>query len=246
MVNDLLAVIAIAEVLVLILALFRFFRQRENTLAESGAYAIIAAMMLLSFLFQSGFMPGLRYPALAAEVLVVLASGHYLYRQRAGLGGDLLRFAAFAREHRIASTVVLLVLGSLAARAIFVPPAAYHWERLIPVIHCQLSNGFPPTAPSPGSLLPLYPLNTGVLGHLVLRYGTDTGLGLFGLLWARKLQDRSHQRCVWRTSGWQGIERSDWYGPALPQQAPAKKEDRQEDREADRKADSRDPPPRAG
>jgi glycerol-3-phosphate acyltransferase PlsY len=44
-------------------------------------------------------------------------------------------------------------------------------------------------------------------------------LGLFGLLWARKLQDRSHQRRVWLDSGWQGTEHSDWYGPSRSGQA---------------------------
>lgn len=37
-------------------------------------------------------------------------------------------------------------------------------------------------------------------------------LGLFGLLWLRKLQDRAHQRQVWARSGWEGMGQSDWYG----------------------------------
>lgn len=182
MVNDLLAGLAIAEVVTLILALFTIFRQWGNTLAESGAYAIVVCMMSFSFLFQSGFMPGLRYPALAAELLVFLAGARFIFQQRVRLAADLQSFLAFTREHRVASVVVLLVLGYLAARAIFVPPAAYHWNRLMPVLHCQLSNGFPPTTPNAETLLPLYPINTAVLSHLFLRFYTDTGLGIFGFL----------------------------------------------------------------
>ena len=52
----------------------------------------------------------------------------------------------------------------------------------MPVLHCQLSNGFPPTTPTAGTLLPLYPINAAVLSHLVLRFNTDTGLGIFGFL----------------------------------------------------------------
>ena len=182
MVNEFLAGMAVMEVLTLILALFRLFRQWGNTLAESGAYAIVVAMMLFSFLFQSGFMPGLRYPALAAEIIVWLAGLRFICLHRRPLTTDLLAFLTFARTHRIASIVVAMALGYLAARAILVPPAAYHWDRLIPVLHCQLSQGFPPTPPAAETLLPLHPLNTAVLGHFVLRFNTDTGLGLFGFL----------------------------------------------------------------
>ena len=35
---------------------------------------------------------------------------------------------------------------------------------------------------------------------------------LFCLAWARKLQDRSHQQRVWTSSGWTGVDHSDWYG----------------------------------
>ena len=180
--NDLLAGMAIAEVITLILALFALFRQWENTLAESGAYAIVVSMMFFSFLFQSGFMPGLRYPALVSELLVFLAGARLIFNQRVRLAADLQNFLNFAREHRVASVVVSMVLCYLAARAIFVPPAAYHWNRLMPVLHCQLSNGFPPTTPTAGTLLPLYPINAAVLSHLVLRFNTDTGLGIFGFL----------------------------------------------------------------
>ncbi len=182
MLNDLLAGMAIVEVMTLILALFTLFRQWKNTLAESGAYAIVVSMMSFSFLFQSGFMPGLRYPALATELLVLLAGARFILKQRAYLATDLQRFLEFAREHRVASVFVLMVLCYLAARAILVPPAAYHWDRLMPVLHCQLSHGFPPTTPTAGTLLPLYPINTAALSHLVLRFNTDTGLGIFGFL----------------------------------------------------------------
>ena len=182
MVNDLLAGMAIAEVLTLILALFTLFRQWKNTIAESGAYAIVVAMIFFSFLFQSGFMPGLRYPALAAEALVWIASVRFVCKHRTPLAKDLMAFLDFARTHRVASVVVSMALCTLAARALLVPPAAYHWSRLMPVLHCQLSQGFPPTTPTAGTLLPLYPLNTAILGHLVLRFNTDMGLGLFGFL----------------------------------------------------------------
>jgi glycerol-3-phosphate acyltransferase PlsY len=37
-------------------------------------------------------------------------------------------------------------------------------------------------------------------------------LGLFLMLWLRKVQDRAHQRRVWLSSGWDGATHSDWYG----------------------------------
>ena len=108
--NDLLAGMAIAEVITLILALFALFRQWENTLAESGAYAIVVSMMSFSFLFQSGFMPGLRYPALVSELLVFLAGARLIFNQRVRLAADLQNFLNFAREHRVSSVVVSMVL----------------------------------------------------------------------------------------------------------------------------------------
>jgi hypothetical protein len=89
MVNNFLACMAITEAFALTLALFALFRQWGNTFAEAGAYAIVSAMMVFSFLFQSGFMPGLRYPALAAELLALVASLRYVLRQRGYLATDL-------------------------------------------------------------------------------------------------------------------------------------------------------------
>ncbi len=182
MVSDLLACIAIIEVFTLILALFALFRQWRNTLAEAGAYAIVVSMMIFSFLFQSGFMPGLRYPALAAEILVLIAGTRVIIQRRGSLATDLKRFLGFVLEHRVACTAVSVVLGYMAVRAILVPPAAYHWNELMPVLYCQLNNGFLPTTLTAKQLLPLYPINAEALAHLVLRFNTDTGLGIFGFL----------------------------------------------------------------
>ena len=51
----------------------------------------------------------------------------------------------------------------------------------MPVLYYQLNNGFPLAALAAKRLLPLYPINAGALAHLVLRFNTDTGLGVFGL-----------------------------------------------------------------
>lgn len=182
MLNDILAYLAIAEVMTLILALFALFRQWENTLAESGAYAIVVAMMLFSFLFQSGFMPGLHYPALAAEVFLLLAGLRLILKRRENLAADLHQVAMFAREHRIACGAVVVALVYLAAHAIWTHPAAYHWNRLMPVFYCQMYHGFLAETAARVSSLPLYPINADVLGLLVLRFNTDMGLGIFGFL----------------------------------------------------------------
>ncbi|MCP3952158.1 MAG: hypothetical protein GY697_08090, partial [Desulfobacterales bacterium] len=182
MVNDLLAGIALVEVSALTLALFALFRQWENTLAEAGAYAIVTCMMVFSFLFQSGFMPGLRYPSLVAEILVLITGARFIIQRRKNLAIDLRSFLGFARVYRVAFAAISVVLCYLATWAILVPPAAYHWNQLMPVLYCQLNNGFPLTAPTAEQILPLYPINTGALAHLVLRFNTDTGLGIFGFL----------------------------------------------------------------
>jgi hypothetical protein len=182
MVSDLLACIAIVEVFTLTLALFALFRQWENTLAEAGAYAIVGSMMVFSFLFQSGFMPGLRYPALTVEILVLITGTCFIIQRRASLATDFRSFLGFTLEHRIACAAISVVLCYLAARAILVPPAAYHWNQLMPVLYCQLNNGFPLAAPTAEQLLPLYPINADALAYLVLRFNTDTGLGIFGFL----------------------------------------------------------------
>ncbi len=173
---------AIVEVLALTLALFAVFRHWENTLAEAAAYAIVTAMMIFSFLFQSGFMPGLKYPALVAEGMVIASGVRTIIRRRGDLADDFGQFWVFFRSHRIACTVVLVVLCYLAAQAIGVSPAAYHWNRLTPVLYCQLNHGFPLGAPTAERLLPLFPLNAGILTQLVLRFNTDMGIGLFGLM----------------------------------------------------------------
>ena len=39
-------------------------------------------------------------------------------------------------------------------------------------------------------------------------------LGLFLLLWLRKLQDKAHQQRVWTEGGWADMQLSEWYGEA--------------------------------
>lgn len=182
MVNDLLAGMAIAEVMTLILALFTLFRQWNNTLSESGAYAIVVAMMLFSFLFQSGFMPGLHYPALIAEVLLLMASLGLILKRRGHIAADLRQIDLFARGHRVACGAVAVALGYLAVHALSRHPAAYHWDRLLPVLYCQMSHGFLQATTDRVASLPLYPINADVLSLLVLRFNTDMGLGIFGFL----------------------------------------------------------------
>lgn len=157
------------------------FRRWKLTVAEAAAYALLSALMVLSFVYQAVFLLGAPVLAMAAETLVTAAclwvtalSGRRLM-QEAGL------LAAFARAHTIAAASVAAILVVLSARALFPATETIPWETLWPVIDLQRQGSFFPAAAT-GSPQAMIPVNASILSHMFLRFNTGCGTGIFGLL----------------------------------------------------------------
>ena len=107
--------VGMAETTIYFMALMGVFRHGGCTLAEAGACAALAPVMLVSFLLQMTFMTGvaalsgiLRLALLATAVLLI-------WRRRGDLSGDGRALVRFARDHPLA---VAGLLGSLVALAV--------------------------------------------------------------------------------------------------------------------------------
>lgn len=105
------------ETAVYFLALLGVFRHGGCTLAEAGACAALAPVMLVSFVLQIAFMTG--FPALADLMrLMFLATAVLLaWRRRGDLYGDGQALVQFTRDHPLAVAGLLGGLGALAVAA---------------------------------------------------------------------------------------------------------------------------------
>lgn len=141
--------------------------------------------MLLSAIFQLAFIVGMPALAAGAEILLVLLAVSAAYRLRAKFREGLTVGRTFAAANPIAS-VCSIVLGLYLLLAGFVlPPQSEHWPGLVTVLSLQKSGSVLAalSAAHPAAAAdPLPPLNVAILAHLFLRFHTDFGLGLFGLM----------------------------------------------------------------
>ena len=164
-----------AELAALYLGGFAFFRQRGNTLAEAAAYAILTALMGLSFVFQLAFLSGTPALCFLVETVLLPLSLFYSFRLRGhifALGPVVLNFI---RGHGFGTVALALAWAGLLIK-ILVYPA--------PSITAGL--GFYPGAgfslaalTDPGG--GLSPVNHSLLPWLFTRFHLATGTGIFGL-----------------------------------------------------------------
>ncbi len=160
---------------------FGLFRRVGATVAESVAYAVITAMMALSFLYQVSFILGAPWLSVPAEIALSLFSVFIAWRCRAGIRGAWRTTMTFIRSHPAAALALTLVLGYMTVEALVLPPEPLYWEELGRVLLFQHNGSFfRPLAA--GWDQGLSPVNLSILSHLFLRRHADWGAGLPGLL----------------------------------------------------------------
>ena len=165
------------EIGLLLLAGFAIFKSWGHTFAEAAAYALITTLMLLSCLLQVAFLTGNPPISIGAEAALTILAATIAYRLRRYLGQTWFVIQNFVSGHPLASTVLLICFGYLATQAFLLPPARIHWENLGQVLRFQQH----------GTLFSndnqaLFPVNILFLPHLFLRFHTDMGIGLFGIM----------------------------------------------------------------
>lgn len=173
----------IAELIILSLGGFVFFRRRGNTVAESGAYGIMAVLMGLSLTFQASFLVRLPAAALFIEGLATASALVFIVRHRSELHLALTAARTLRSEHPLSFLVLGLVWSYLGITSVVIPPGTIHWEPLGRLLALERLPALFPTGPSPVTgASPALPVSTNilVLPHLFLRFHTDAGVGLLG------------------------------------------------------------------
>lgn len=165
------------EIGLLVLAGFALFRSWGHTFAEAAAFALVTTLMLLSCLFQASLLIGNPSISIGAEAAFTILAVIIAYRLRRYLHQAKLIIRNFVSDHPVAGTVLLICFGYLATQAFLIGPDNIHWENLGQVLMFQQHG----TLFSTGDQA-LFPVNTIILPHLFLRFHTDMGIGLFGLM----------------------------------------------------------------
>lgn len=174
---------AICEIGILCLAGFSLFRRWEYTFAESASYAVISALMCLSFIFQMAFITGLPMLSVKVEiVLCLLAAGcAVLLRKHLVMGWKIIR--NFASDAPVISALLCIAWCVLAIEAAVMAPTPGQWAGLNQILLFQKHSTFFIGEISPGdSIQAFYPVNASILTHLALRFHTHMGIGVLGFL----------------------------------------------------------------
>jgi len=167
----------VVELLILTLAGLVVFIRWRYTLAEAISFAIITVLMVLSLFLQAAFLLGILWLAYVLEALLVAAAVVVITKERLELGRVFKSLAGFIRGYPYLSLFVGTAFGYLALQAFLIPPASGHWRSLSQVLLLQNVNW---EVASPYE--PFEPLNAAILSHLMLRFQTDIGCGVFGFL----------------------------------------------------------------
>ena len=169
------------EIGLLLLSGFALFRSWGHTFAEAAADALIATLMLLSCLFQIAFLIGNPSISIGAEAAFTVLAAIMVYRMHRYLSQAWLVIRNFVSGHPVSGTVLLICFGYLATQAFLIPPDSIHWKNLGQVLRFQQHGTLFSTGFATGNHA-LFPVNTIILPHLFLRFHTDMGIGLFGLM----------------------------------------------------------------
>ena len=174
---------AAAEIAVLSLAVFAVFRSRERTDAEAAACALVLPLMFLSCLFQLAFLLGRPSAAIPFEIGAVLLGLKAVFQHKASLRHASAAMVDGVRAHRFASVFIAAAAAYLFFQAVALPAGLGSWDDLASMAFLESRRTFFPADPLGSSRLldPLAEsLNGPILFHLLLRAGTDRGIGLFG------------------------------------------------------------------
>jgi hypothetical protein len=176
---------AAVELCILALAAYGVLRARSHTAAEAAAAALLLPLVFLSALFQLAFIAGLPYAAAVVEILAVGMSLAAIRRHRPLLTSLVADIAEGAAAHPLLAVGAGGALAYLLLLALAVPPDSTSWTDLAPMALLESRGTIFPSTLIGGRLAAAIepmarPLNQQILFHLLLRTGTDRGLGLLG------------------------------------------------------------------
>ena len=164
-----------AELAVLYLGAFGFFRQRGNTLAEAGAYAILCALMGVSFVFQLAFLAGMPALGFLVEAVLLPLSVYSCWRLRRhvlALGPSLVHFI---RTHGPVAAALALAWAGLLVKVFWWPaPSVSAGSGSAPAVGMSM-------AALADAGIGLFPVNHALLPQLFARWHVHAGSGVLGL-----------------------------------------------------------------
>lgn len=167
------------EVFCMCSAVFFLFRKSGNTFAESGSYAIIFVFMLLSFIRQISFITGVSVISTCIEVLFFIASFVLIFRHRSHVFSIWGTLKSFGSENRVSFIFLILCFLYIAGHA-FLPVPKEFQNALYNVPIYEKGGFFSLNAVSEFSTF--LPINHFILFNTFLRFGTNSGAGLFCFL----------------------------------------------------------------
>jgi hypothetical protein len=173
--------LTLAEIMVFCLAGFVFFRDRGNTLAEAGSYAVVSTLMLLSFICQLALVIHAPVLSFVVEAGLLVWAIFSICHKRLVLTQTVAVMQTVCRNMPLMFWVVMLGCCYLGALAILIPPGISYWKSLGRMLLFQRHGLFSPVL-STGFSEPLFSINHAVLANMFLRFGTDMGVGIFGFL----------------------------------------------------------------
>ena len=179
--NTFLIIIAYGELLIWIAAFLLFYFYRENTFAESFAYAIISTLMTFSFVFQVNFILGIPAVSFFLEAILTIGAMAVIVKLRSQLWRiwEILKFVTIQQTLVIIPLfAVFFYLAYLAN--VFVSETAFQDMFSKIRLYEQYETFFLPDDLETN--VALFPVNIVVLSHLFLRAGSQVGTGLFGFL----------------------------------------------------------------
>ncbi|WP_299983261.1 hypothetical protein [Desulfobacula sp.] len=175
----LIAALLFAEVFCLCAAAFFLFRVSGNTFAESASYAIITVFMLLSFIRQISFITGIPVISTCIEIFFLIASFILIFRHRSYIFSIFDTLKSFGSANPIPFIFLILCFLYIAIH-VFLPVPKEFQNEFSNITIYEKSGFFSLAAASefPGFL----PVNHRILFNTFLRFGTDSGAGIFCFL----------------------------------------------------------------
>ena len=175
----LISVVFFAGIFCLCATAFFLFRMNGNTFAESASYGIITVFMLLSFIRQIFFIAGIPIISTWIEAFFLMVSFILVFRHRSYILTIFATLKSFGSTNPILFIFLGLCFLYMAIHAFLSVPKEFQNE-LYTIILYTKEGFFSLVAASkfPGFL----PLNHLILFNTFLRFGTDSGAGIFCFL----------------------------------------------------------------
>ena len=179
------AIVSAIEIALFFTAGFALYRSRGYTFPEAVSVGLITVMMALSLLFQTAFLIGAIWLAPVCEVMLGLMAMWVVWHHRSTVAEIAAGGRRFFADHSIARIGLCVVAAYLFVQALLIGPGITHWADMSDVIMFQRQGGFFTAADAGPAWLaerPGAPLNALILPHMLLRFNTDAGVGLFGFM----------------------------------------------------------------